>query len=120
MQEATAQMVIQNPQPKQDARPHEVPHQGSEAAASPNGETDAPLDTSTGRPLRTTYRTPKTASDPPEVRVAHGFVEKTGNILANGWVLGKKLGSGVQGTVYLLEDKDGKDAGKWGAKCTNG
>ncbi|GAQ89324.1 Protein kinase-like superfamily protein [Klebsormidium nitens] len=113
MQEATDRAFVQeSSNPEQDAKPEQIPNHNSEVTALQNGETETPLDTSTGLPLRPSYRTPKTASDPPELRVLHHFVEKTGNILANGWVLGKKLGSGVQGTVYLLEDKDGKDAGR--------
>ncbi|GAQ87247.1 Protein kinase-like superfamily protein [Klebsormidium nitens] len=66
----------------------------------------------TGKRLRLSQRTPKTAADPEVLQVVEKFVEKSGSQLANGWKLGKQLGRGNQGAVYLLEDEDGNGAGR--------
>ncbi|GAQ86945.1 Protein kinase-like superfamily protein [Klebsormidium nitens] len=71
-----------------------------------------PKDVVTGRRIKKSYRTPKTATDPEEIQVTGDFVDETGHELANGWVLGKKLGQGMQGSIYLLKDKEGNDAGR--------
>lgn len=67
-------------------------------------------DSMTGKRLIVSQRTPKTAADPEVLQVTEKFVEKSGSDLANGWKLGKQVGRGNQGAVYLLEE-DGKDAG---------
>jgi hypothetical protein len=69
-------------------------------------------DSMTGKQLQLSQRTPKTVADPEVLQVTEKFVEMTGSDLANGWKLGKRLGRGNQGAVYLLEDEDGKDAGE--------
>lgn len=76
-----------------------------------------PIDVATGRKLQKSYRTPPTASDPEVIQVGADFVGESGNSLANGWKLGKQLGAGVQGAVFLLENEDGSDAGEAAAIC---
>ncbi|GAQ86947.1 Protein kinase-like superfamily protein [Klebsormidium nitens] len=71
-----------------------------------------PIDVATGRKLQKSYRTPATASDPEVIQVGADFVGESGASLANGWKLGKQLGAGVQGAVFLLENEDGSDAGR--------
>lgn len=71
-----------------------------------------PKDVVTGKRIKKSYRTPKTATDPEEVQVTGDFVDETGHELANGWVLGKKLGQGMQGSIYVLNDKEGNDLGE--------
>ncbi|GAQ86944.1 Protein kinase-like superfamily protein [Klebsormidium nitens] len=70
------------------------------------------VDGVTQRDIKSSVRTPNTATDPDEVQVLPEFNEESGSILANGWKLGKQLGEGMQGAVYALEGKDGKDAGR--------
>jgi hypothetical protein len=84
---------------------------GSSPRSDCSSPEKGPKDVVTGRKIKKSYRTPATATDPEEVRVAGDFVDESGHDLANGWVLGKKLGQGMQGSIYLLTDKDGKDAG---------
>lgn len=69
------------------------------------------IDSVTGNKLKISHRTPKTCSDPEEVRVMEEFCEESGSVLANGWRLGKQLGQGLQGSVYMVEEENGKDAG---------
>jgi len=85
---------------------------GSSPRSDRSSPEKGPTDVVTGRKIKKSYRTPATATDPEEVRVAGDFVDESGHDLANGWVLGKKLGQGMQGSIYLLTDKDGKDAGR--------
>jgi hypothetical protein len=46
------------------------------------------------------------------IQVKPDFVGESGAPLARGWKLGKQLGAGIQGAVFLLENEDGSDAGR--------